>query len=370
MDKTRDFNVLLADEEFQQRIAHFESYTSQENQEFIKQYSITKEEFVKARAIISGLMFKEIKFSENELDYLYSRLQINSTTRILKPSFSRQRIISLFSKVAALLFIPLLIVSVLFMQRTRELRLFKTEKLGQLAGLYNTVSAPIGGQTKAVLPDGSEVLLNSGSSIQYPVLDNEEFREVKLSGEGFFKIKRDPKRPLFVDVPGMKVKVYGTTFNVRAYKEDPVVETVLVEGKVSIVPDNKSAREAKSTEYHIRPGERSSFSKQDSKLVISKVSNMDVYTGWVNGKYVFKNMQFKDILSRLEQLYNVEFVLEDNGLGNSSFDATFENQSIDQIMEIFSISLPIKWQTIKNVQNEQLFTTRRIVIKRDSSKES
>lgn len=369
MNSETDFSRLLANEEFQQGIIQFDSYSDPEKKKFIDKYAIGQSEFTQARAIISGLVLKETEFSERELHYLWQCLGVDSRPQSRRNKFSSAKLIHLFSKVAAILFIPLLIVSVLFMERTRELQQYKAEKLDQLSGLYNTVSAPVGGRTTAILPDGSEVILNSGSSLQYAVLDNCTIREVKLSGEGFFRVKKDSQRPMFITLPGMQVKVYGTTFNVRAYDGDTEVETVLVGGKISILQEGQT-KDRVSTEHHLSPGEIGRFNKEKGTVIVSSAANLDVFTGWINGKYVFKNMRFRDILSRLEQLYNVKFILDDKELMNSSFDATFENQSIDQIMEIFSISLPIQWETSANKRGgENLYLTRKILIKRDFSKE-
>ena len=368
MNGRKDFNRLLADEEFQNGVIHFNSFDRSDKKAFIKRYAISKEEFVRARTIIDGLNFKGVDFSGEELDYLWERLGIESSTITLRPTFGNRRIIRWFSKVAAILFVPLLIASIWFFGKTLELGSFKNEKIAQLTGVYNTVYAPIGGKTKAVLPDGSEVWLNSGSSIQYPILSTPNYREVKLTGEGFFKVVKNPNKPMYVTTSGMRIKVYGTTFNINAYADNPDIEAVLVEGKISLEKlDDKG--NPTSAEYKINPGEIGKLNRQKNTVAITKANNMEVYTGWVNGKYVFKNMEFKDILKRLERVHNVKFVLEDSTLGNNNFDATFEDQNIDRIMEIFAISLPIKWRSVKaEKNNDNTFSTRKIIISRDASR--
>jgi ferric-dicitrate binding protein FerR (iron transport regulator) len=120
----------------------------------------------------------------------------------------------------------------------------------------------------------------------------------------------------------------------------------------------------------MKPGEVGRLNRQKNTIAFTKANNMEIFTGWVNGKYVFKNTQFKEILRRLERLHNVQFVLEDKSLEDYNFDATFEDQNIDRIMEIFAVSLPIKWRSVKAEQNnDKTFSTRRIIISKDTSRE-
>lgn len=361
MTYRKDFNDLLSDEEFQNGIFNFNSFSSEEKKAFIRRYSVNKEEFIQARTILTGLNFQGTRFSEQELNYLWGKLGIE-TTETRSSRLKLGTMISWFSKAAAILFIPLLIASGWFFYKTLKLESFRDENMVRLAGAYHTVFAPVGGRAKAVLPDGSEVWLNSGSSVQYPVLNDQAFREVKLRGEGFFKVVKNPDKPMFVNAPGMQVKVYGTTFNMNAYEDNATIETVLVEGEISIVKLNKEG-EPENTEYKVKPGEIGRLNRQQNAITITPAANMEVFTGWVNGKYVFRNTSFKSILERLEKIHNVQFVLEDKTLGDYSFDATFEDQNIDRIMEIFAVSLPIKWRSVSAEQkDDKTFSARKIII--------
>jgi len=367
MSERKDFNELLADEEFQNGLFHFESLDSAGKKSFINRYSISREDFFKARIIIGGLSFKGAEFSDEQLNYLWKGLGIGKKT--LTPKIQSRKIIKWVSRVAAILFIPLLIASIWFYNKSQKLESFTNEKIDRLAGVYNTVFAPAGGKAKAILPDGSEVWLNSGSSIQYPILGKPGYREVKLTGEGFFKVVKNPDKPMLVTTSGMMVKVYGTTFNINAYDDNPIIETVLVEGEISVLTLDKMNNPVDAGNK-LKPGEIGVFNRQKNTINISKTDNTEIYTGWIDGKYIFKNKQFKDILKRLEKIHNVEFVIKDNTLGDYFFDATFKDQNIDRIMEIFAVSLPIKWESVKAEQNnDKTFSTRRIIISKDQSRE-
>jgi ferric-dicitrate binding protein FerR (iron transport regulator) len=363
----KDFYDLLSDEGFQNGIFNFDSFDSDGKKAFIRQYSLDKEEFMKARAVLGGMDFKGVSFSDEELNYLWERLDIGSGTDAKLATGKTATIISRLYRAAAVLLIPLLIASAWLFYQNKQLKLFNEENISRLAGIYNTVSAPAGGRAKAVLPDGSEVWLNSGSSVQYPVLANPAYREVKLTGEAFFKVVKNPRQPMFVHAPGVQVKVYGTTFNMNAYDENAVIETVLIEGEISLVKLNKEG-DPESTEYKIKPGEVGRLNRQQKTISIDHVANPDVFTGWVNGRYVFRNQSFRSILKRLEKIHNVTFVLEDKSLGDYSFNATFEDQNIDRIMEIFAVSLPIKWRSVQAEQkDDSTFSVKQIIISKDTS---
>lgn len=362
MTSRKDFYELLSDEGFQNGIFNFDSFDSDGKKAFVRQYSIDQEEFVKARAVLSGLSFKEVSFSEEELDYLWERLDIGRGKGAKLANAKTTRLAGWLYRAAAVLLIPLLIASAWLFYQNTQLKSFNKESIGRLAGVYNTVAAPVGGRAKAVLPDGSEVWLNSGSSVQYPVLANPAYREVKLTGEAFFKVVKNPHQPMFVHAPGVQVKVYGTTFNMNAYDENGVIETILIDGAISLVKLNKEG-DPESTEYKMKPGEVGRLNRQQNTISIDRAANPEVFTGWVNGKYVFRNQSFRNILKRLEKIHNVTFVLEDKSLGDYSFNATFEDQNIDRIMEIFAVSLPIQWRSVQAEQkDDNTFSERRIII--------
>ena len=98
-----------------------------------------------------------------------------------------------------------------------------------------TIEVPFGSKSRIVLPDSSVVTLNSGSSLKYSSSDfNSDNRNVSLTGEGFFSVTKDSTKPFYVITPGIKVKVLGTTFNLKAYPDENIEEATLIEGKVEI----------------------------------------------------------------------------------------------------------------------------------------
>lgn len=212
---------------------------------------------------------------------------------------------------------------------------------------YNTLLVPHGKKFELSLADGTRVNLNAGTSLKYPIsFKKGEPREVFLDGEAFFNVSEDETHPFIVKAQDLYVKVYGTRFNVAAYPEEEILDVVLVEGSVGMYRD----RIIKNDEpYMLQPGDMGSFNKFDKELSSKKVDT-DIYTGWVRGELIFRNMKFKNILKKLERQYNYTIVNKNNDLGEEIFNANFGAQPIEQIMDrfqkIYGIQYLIKGNTI------------------------
>ncbi len=100
--------------------------------------------------------------------------------------------------------------------------------------VMNQLIIPYGNQSRLVLSDNTVVWLNAGSRLVYPSRFEDKTREVLLFGEAFFEVSKDEKKPFIVKTSDLQIKVLGTQFNISAYTEDKVIQTVLKEGSVSI----------------------------------------------------------------------------------------------------------------------------------------
>ena len=169
---------------------------------------------------------------------------------------------------------------------------------------YNILSIPNGKKFQVVLSDGTEVYLNAGTVLKYPVkfITGLNRQVYLLEGEAYFDVAKDAKHPFIVNADDMNVRVLGTKFNVSTYPEDSSINTVLVEGAVSIFGDDK--KYDKATSLEMKPGHKASWNNSRNNIIIEEVNTND-YTGWIDGKLIFKNTQFKNILKKLERHYNV-----------------------------------------------------------------
>ena len=200
--------------------------------------------------------------------------------------------------------------------------------------VYNTLTVPYGKRFDIVLSDGSKAHLNAGSSLKYPVkfLEHGE-RRVFLEGEAFFDVTEDQNHPFIVSADNMNVKVLGTEFNITSYQEDSHVNTVLVEGSVSLYGNNENLEE--NNTMKLEPGYRASWEKTEEKFEVKKV-NTAIYTGWLNGKLVLKRMPFKDIMKKFQRYYNVSISNNYKALDDKVFTATFDVESIEEALDVFA----------------------------------
>lgn len=213
--------------------------------------------------------------------------------------------------------------------------------------VYNTIKIPYGKKFRLQLSDGTFVHLNSGTTLKYPVkFIASENRQVFLDGEAFFDVAKDKKHPFIVNADELNVRVLGTHFNVSNYPEDPLTDVVLVEGSVGMYQSNQEFDAAKNT--ILKPGFKGSFNKENAKISTKAVIT-DIYTSWINGGLTFRNMSFKNIITKLERRYNVTIINKNEKLANEKFNASFKEESIENVMSYFNEIHGINY-TIKNNQ--------------------
>lgn len=207
---------------------------------------------------------------------------------------------------------------------------------------YNTLRIPHGKTFKVVLSDGTIVHLNAGSSLKYPVkFHKEKNREVVLIGEGFFEVTKNESSPFIVTSGGVDVRVLGTKFNVTSYPEDDRQNTVLVEGSVRLYQTGSAYNEENST--LLSPGYKAEWNPDVKEMRLQQVST-ELYTGWINGKLMMKEMVFANIVKRLERHYNVTIASDYQELNTRVFTATFEKESIEEVLETFKLETPFDYE--------------------------
>ena len=207
---------------------------------------------------------------------------------------------------------------------------------------YNTLTIPNGKTFQLQLSDGTNVHLNAGSSLKYPVqFLNDRERKVIITGEAFLSVSKDPKHPFIVNANNLNVRVLGTQFNVSAYPEDTTTDVVLVEGSVGLYAKNEVFDATKSD--LLKPGFKGSYNKQTKKIRKDPVMT-SVYTSWLTGELVFRNMTFNNILKKLERHYNITIVNNNKTLGNKVFNASFRKTSFKEVFQKLKINYGIDYQ--------------------------
>ena len=214
---------------------------------------------------------------------------------------------------------------------------------------YNELSVPYGKKFELELSDGTIVYVNSGSSLKYPVnLEVGNHRRVYLKGEAFFKVTKNVEFPFIVNTGAVNIKVLGTEFNVSAYSEDDQTSTVLVSGSVQLYDSITSNNE--QINLQLIPGEKGTWNKEQQSFNFDKVDT-SIYTSWIQGKLIFRDMPFKQIRMVLERRYNVIINNTNKALDNNTFSANFEEESIEEILEILDRSYGIDY----SIKDNQIF---------------
>jgi len=162
---------------------------------------------------------------------------------------------------------------------------------------YNLLATPRARQQQLVLSDGTRLWLNAESSIKFPSVFARHQREVEVTGEVYFEVAKDPSRPFVVKVNDASVEVLGTHFNVMAYKNEPALETTLLEGSVRFRKGEKIAV--------LKPGQQSRLlSNEEIKLVPD--ADVDAVVAWKNGVQVFDGADLRTIMRQVERWYDVD----------------------------------------------------------------
>ncbi|MDR2041695.1 MAG: DUF4974 domain-containing protein [Tannerella sp.] len=261
----------------------------------------------------------------------------------------RRRVLLFLRNAAALLFLPLLVAGGLYVK-------FLEDKVAPAPVEQITVTVAHGQIGKIVLPDRSEVWLNSGSSIAYPQRFTGDTRTVRLAGEAYFAVKADPKHRFDVQTDaGLTVSACGTEFNINAHPGDSLIKVTLAKGVVEVV------NACPGTPVTLRPGQQLAFSRTVRTTSCLDV-NLYVETAWREGKLVFRRAGMAEIVKQLSRRFNVDIELEDERLYDYEYSATFTGESIQDILSLLEKSAPVRCTIIEPKQNQDFAYSKRTVI--------
>lgn len=208
--------------------------------------------------------------------------------------------------------------------------------------VYNTLTVPYGKRFSLLLSDGTQVTLNSGTSLKYPVqFPNTENRQVFLDGEAFFNVAKDSVNPFIVNTDQLNVRVLGTKFNMSSYPEDQFVNTTLLEGSVSVY--NKQDTFNSSNASLLEPGFKAEWNKYNKQILIEE-ADIAMHTDWLNGKIILRHVPFKNIVKKLERHYNVEIVNNNPKLDEELFTASFDIETIEQVFQTFNLTYEMDYK--------------------------
>ena len=319
---------------------YLERKTSTDETEQVRTWLINPENDAELRLILGEIWTNtEIRLKgqmpdfNQMLDQIHHQIN-NQQIQQLKQKALSPSFYQVFSRVAAILVIPLLLLSVYFY--------FNAGNNSKLAsGTFHEIYTKPGTRTHIDLPDGTRVWLNDGTTFRYPESFSGDKREVFVDGEAYFEVKSDQGNPFVVNNPIMKTVVTGTRFNLNAYSADNYFEATLLEGKVGL--------ERNGQKLSMKPGEQVQF---DSELeeIVQKMVDPQNASAWVDGKLIFKDEKLGTAIRKLARWYNVKIVLTDPELSNYLLTGTIQDEKLDQTLNLISLAIPVTFE-FKEVNN-------------------
>lgn len=268
------------------------------------------------------------------LEKIHQQIEYREKAHPVKiPGIStRERILTLLTRVAAILFLPVL--SILLYTTFSDKGSYKvnTSEL--------EVEAPAGSRMNFVLGDGTRVWLNHGGKLKYPYQFDGKERKVQLTGEAYFEIAHNQEIPFIVETDHFDVKATGTEFNVSAYPDDEMQSTTLVEGKVFIYSkdDHKELKELSPNQSLLYSGETAKYQLENG--------NIEKYVAWKNGLLIFKNDEITNIARKLAKWYNVDVEIMDEKAKGYTCTATFTDETLGQVLELMSLPTPVYFKLL------------------------
>ena len=314
---------------------------------FIKENPVCKPEIERARELISLLDFPMHDLTEDELSDMRNGLLMalcadkeedkdNMSVQTLRFSKSGKRWLKL---AAAIIIVPFVSFGVFFFMNGTD-KSISSLKTGNASTVEKRIN-PIGQKSVLFLRDGTQVWLNAASKISYAKdFIKKNTRDVYLEGEAFFDVAHNAEKPFIVHTSSIKIKVLGTSFNVKSYSEEKTIETTLVHGKVRIEQSDENGNRIGDVE--LKPNQRAIFNKE-SKIINIKEIVADNSGSWKRERLVFDEESIDNVILQMERWYNIKIHVENKGNLDCKLTASIENENLEEVLKLMEASHNIRY---------------------------
>ena len=274
--------------------------------------------------------FESETVEDENIDQVFDRIRAQITVPGASGlTVAKNKFYSIWLKVAAV--IAIVVAGILVYNRA-AIFFNKTNQLVLTQAL--TKSAEV---KTIVLADGSTVKMNSGSSLRYPEHFSGDTRNVYLSGEAFFEVKKDAQHPFIVHTEQLAVKVLGTAFDVKAYQNDAFTETTLIRGSVAISLKNNTRQT-----FILKPNDK--FTLVGGKPNLSQLTYFTgteadkvMETAWTNHELIYKNNRFDEIARLFERWYDVKITFKEDELKMVKFTGHVDKETIIEALNVLKL---------------------------------
>lgn len=206
--------------------------------------------------------------------------------------------------------------------------------------IFHTLEIPRGGEYLLALSDGTMIYLNSESTLSFPVKFQGKERKVYLTGEAYFKVAKNTEHPFVVTAGELEVLVTGTTFGVRAYKDEKDIQTTLESGQVTVRVEGKSVK--------LVPNKQVLFNKSTMGLEVRDV-DVDLYLAWADGRLVYDNCPLEKILTDLGRWYNIDVFYSRDELRSYQFSLNMKkHEEFTQVLELIGKTGEVQFEIKDN----------------------
>jgi transmembrane sensor len=207
----------------------------------------------------------------------------------------------------------------------------------QYAGrLSRKLVAPAGQKASAVLPDGTSVWLNAGSTLKYPSHFHRRFREVTMTGEVYFDVKKDPRKQFRIHTGDLRVDVYGTSFNIKNHADDLFQEITVTEGTVGLHYQNREIRQ-------MGAGQQAVLDKSRARLPF-RTGQPALVAAWKENELIFDNTPIEEVVKYLERWYGVSISIDDEMKQKHSYTFKVKTETFREMMELMKRITPLTYE--------------------------
>lgn len=293
--------------------------------------------WIRSNQEISSWLEQEIMASPSSIDSEVQmrmleniKLEINTASKKNKPQDQPARTgfsLRWLVRAAAILILPVVTAFAMYLYMSKD---------QGVAGAPLIVAVERGQKANITLPDGSKAWLNSQSKLTYSADYNVENRKLQLDGEAYFEVAHNPEKPFIVESNDIEIVALGTAFGVKAYNEDNIISSILMQGKVRVTtPDGASI---------LLPNERIIYDKTARKRSQSRVANATDFTGWIHNELRFENESLEEIAKNIQRIYNIEIIFASEKLKNQRYTGTVNNNSLENVLNIITLTSPVSFE--------------------------